>query len=125
MLSWHELEIRLSGRKVCEGMEVSDIAVFVPYILVHVPQQEVVVLHHSPDVLVGDGGAAVPDAVPALETEDLPEPASLHLLWAPPVEIIPGDTLQDLKILGIQISLIVISRRVDNLELSRKLQLSP
>ena len=66
----------------------------------HVAEQQVVVLHHGPDGLVGDGGPAVPDPLPALHPEDVPESSRLHLLWSPAVEIVPGDAVKDLQVLG-------------------------
>ena len=44
-----------------------------------------VVLHHTPDGLEADRGPDVPGPAPALNTEHLPQPASLHLRGAPPV----------------------------------------
>ena len=52
----------------------------------HVADQEVVVLHHTPDGLEADRGADVPGPAPALDTEHVPQPALLHLLRAPPDE---------------------------------------
>ena len=79
----------------------------------HVPEQQVVVLHHRPDGLVGDGCPAVPDPMTALHPEDVPESASLHLLWTPPVEIVPGDAVEDLQVLGAQASLVMVPRVPD------------
>ena len=39
---------------------------FLPYLRDHVPHQQLVVLHHGPDGLKGDGRPAVPDPVQAL-----------------------------------------------------------
>ena len=52
----------------------------------HVSDQEVVVLHHTPDGLKADRGPDVPGPAPALDTEHVPQPALLHLLRAPPDE---------------------------------------
>ena len=57
----------------------------------HVPQQEVIVLHHTPDGLEADRGADVPGPAPALNVKHVPEPPLLHLPGAPPVEVLPGD----------------------------------
>ena len=73
----------------------------------HVPHQELVVLHHSPDGLVGDGGPAVPEPPPPLILENVPQPPCLHILGAPPVEVLPGDAVQDLQVLGLQTNLIM------------------
>ena len=51
-------------------------------------------------IFVGDGGPAVPDPLPALHPEDVPESSRLHLLWSPAVEIVPGDAVKDLQVLG-------------------------
>ena len=48
----------------------------------HVADQEVVVLHHTPDGLKADRGPDVPGPAPALDTEHVPQPALLHLLGA-------------------------------------------
>ena len=63
----------------------------------HVPDQEVVVLHHTPDGLEADRGPDVPGPPLALDTEHVPQPALLHLLGAPPVEILPGYRPQNLN----------------------------
>ena len=42
--------------------------------------------------------------------EDVPESASLHLLWTPPVEIVPGDAVEDLQVLGAQARLVMFPR---------------
>ena len=76
----------------------------------HVPHQELVVLHHSPDGLVGDGGPAVPEPPPPLLPEHVPQPPGLHLLGTPPVEVLPGDAVQDLQVLGLQTNLIMLPR---------------
>ena len=78
--------------------------------LLYVPEQQVVVLHHAPDGLVGDGCPAVPDPIAALHPEDVPESPSLHLLWTPPVEIVPGDAVEDLQLLSAQASFVMVPR---------------
>ena len=76
----------------------------------HVPDQQLVVLHHGPDGVVGDGSPTVPDPIVALQPEDVPESAGLHLLWTPPVEKVPGDTMEDLQVLSAQASFVMVSR---------------
>ena len=83
---------------------------FFLYLREHVPHQQLVVLHHGPDGLEGDGRPAIPDPVPALHPEDVPESARLHLLWTPPVEIVPGDAVEDLQVLGTQTSFVMVPR---------------
>ena len=91
-------------------MEVSAMMLRFLYPRDHVLDQQVVVLHHGPDGLVGDGCPAVPDPIAALHSEHVPESSSLHLLWAPPVEIVPGDAVEDLQVLGAQASFVMVPR---------------
>ena len=63
----------------------------------HIPDHKVVVLHHTPGGLEADRGPNVPGPAPTLDTEHVPQPALLHLLRAPPVEILPGDGPQNLN----------------------------
>ena len=90
-------------------MEVSGMMLFLLCPRDHVADQQVVVLHHGPDGLVGDGCPAVPDPPAALHPEDVPQSSSLHLLWTPPVEIVPGDAVEDLQVLSAQPSLVILS----------------
>ena len=59
-------------------------------------------------IFVGDGGPAVPDPLPALHPEDVPESSRLHLLWSPAVEIVPGDAVKDLQVLGAQANFVML-----------------
>ena len=76
----------------------------------HVPDQQLVVLHHGPDGVVGDGSPTVPDPIVALQPEDVPESAGLHLLWTPAVEKVPGDAVEDLQVRSAQTSFVMLSR---------------
>ena len=72
-------------------MEVSAMMSCLLYPRDHVLDQQVVVLHHGPDGLVGDGCPAEPDLIVSLHPEDVPESSSLHLQWTTLVKIVPGD----------------------------------
>ena len=84
------------------------INIYFQTLILYVLDQQV--LHHGTDGLVGDGCPSVPDPIGALHPEDVPESARLHLLWTPPVEIVPGDALQDLQVLGSQASFVMVPR---------------
>ena len=98
------VQMSLSPVIVGVGMKV----LFLLYARDHLPEQEVVVLHHGPSGFVGDGGPAVPDPLPALHPEDVPESSRLHLLWSPAVEIVPGDAVKDLQVLGAQANFVML-----------------